>query len=286
MVEDNDDRASSALADLQAWYRAQCDGNWEEDCGVTILSLDNPGWSVTIDLDGTRLEDRAFVSVEEETSQADWIHCHVKDKRFFAACGPSNLARAIAIFIDWAKSTGDWLGRPQIAPAALFDQNADQVNWDALNQEAQQEQCQHEDCKRRRIQYSVFCRSHHYVQLHKKAPPPSVFQIWVYGSDTGVQEARAKILASVRETFGDEAVNPHSVNGTTILGIEWLKTRVELELIDEKGLFKLVPTKWEQRGQRDNTEFLMRLFFCDIVEPARDTTGSVAASVNIWTPSD
>jgi hypothetical protein len=29
---------------LQRWYTAQCDGGWEHHYGITIGTLDNPGW--------------------------------------------------------------------------------------------------------------------------------------------------------------------------------------------------------------------------------------------------
>ncbi|MGW1432997.1 Imm53 family immunity protein [Streptomyces sp. NPDC002431] len=41
---------------LQGWYSAQCDEDWEHEWGVRINTLDNPGWSVRIDLEDTDLE--------------------------------------------------------------------------------------------------------------------------------------------------------------------------------------------------------------------------------------
>ena len=38
---------SDELSWLQQWYSAHCDGEWEHGFGVTIATLDNPGWSVT-----------------------------------------------------------------------------------------------------------------------------------------------------------------------------------------------------------------------------------------------
>ena len=35
---------------LQAWYVSQCDGDWEHQNGISISTLDNPGWEVPIDL--------------------------------------------------------------------------------------------------------------------------------------------------------------------------------------------------------------------------------------------
>ena len=41
---------------LQDWYKNQCNDEWEHDYGITIGTLDNPGWDVKIDLIGTSLE--------------------------------------------------------------------------------------------------------------------------------------------------------------------------------------------------------------------------------------
>jgi hypothetical protein len=38
------------LAWLEQWYQEQCDGDWEHHCGVTIETLDNPGWLVQGDV--------------------------------------------------------------------------------------------------------------------------------------------------------------------------------------------------------------------------------------------
>jgi hypothetical protein len=40
----------STLARLEACYLRQCNGDWEHLYGITIETLDNAGWSVTIDL--------------------------------------------------------------------------------------------------------------------------------------------------------------------------------------------------------------------------------------------
>lgn len=49
--------AEHVLNWLQAWYADQCNEDWEHEWGVKIETLDNPGWSVSIDLEETDLED-------------------------------------------------------------------------------------------------------------------------------------------------------------------------------------------------------------------------------------
>jgi hypothetical protein len=45
---------------IQQWYKEQCDGDWEHSYGITIESLDNPGWLVKVDLENTKLEDETL----------------------------------------------------------------------------------------------------------------------------------------------------------------------------------------------------------------------------------
>ncbi|MDP8910052.1 MAG: immunity 53 family protein, partial [Chloroflexota bacterium] len=52
--------------------KAQCDGDWEHSYGVEICTLDNPGWSVKVDLQGTELKAGAFQRNEVHRSEDDW----------------------------------------------------------------------------------------------------------------------------------------------------------------------------------------------------------------------
>ncbi|MHC3815880.1 Imm53 family immunity protein [Streptomyces sp. DT9] len=49
---------------LQNWYAQQCDGDWEHEWGVKIATLDNPGWTIEIDLKETDLEEREYTLQE------------------------------------------------------------------------------------------------------------------------------------------------------------------------------------------------------------------------------
>lgn len=73
---------------LQSWYAENCNGNWEHSQGVNIQTLDNPGWSVVIDLRGTALEARDMPAHTYENDEHDWIFCKVEDGRFLAQGDP------------------------------------------------------------------------------------------------------------------------------------------------------------------------------------------------------
>jgi hypothetical protein len=89
---------------LQNWYEAQCDGDWEHQYGVEIGTLDNPGWTVKIDLTGTSLEDASFTTVDEaHRSEYDWMYCDVSDGCFQGAGGTHNLLEILGLFRSWAE---------------------------------------------------------------------------------------------------------------------------------------------------------------------------------------
>jgi hypothetical protein len=91
------------LKALQDWYFAQCDGSWEHQYGVTISTIDNPGWSLSIDLSCTSLSDKAFAEVNVTgDDSSDWYVCRVKEQVFEGHCGPKHLREVISIFIKWA----------------------------------------------------------------------------------------------------------------------------------------------------------------------------------------
>lgn len=92
---------------LQKWYQAHCDGNWEHGSGIHLGTIDNPGWSLTVNLQDTELEDRRFHKVHIERSEHDWIFCFVKDSKFEGVCGPANLPAVLKLFRDWAENCED-----------------------------------------------------------------------------------------------------------------------------------------------------------------------------------
>ena len=89
---------------LENWYKSQCDGDWEHMFGVKIDTLDNPGWTVKIDLEDTVLEDKPFDFYRKYVSEKDWIICQVKNCKFKAGGDPHKLGEIIRIFKEWVES--------------------------------------------------------------------------------------------------------------------------------------------------------------------------------------
>jgi hypothetical protein len=106
MVQDN-------FSWLTEWYLCQCDGDWEHQFGVRIDTLDNPGWSLTIDLERTSLESSLLdpvlhnVNPENELSGRDgnisWYVCKVENRQFISYGGPKDLVHLIETFRRFAE---------------------------------------------------------------------------------------------------------------------------------------------------------------------------------------
>ena len=95
---------SQDLEYLQRWYIDQCNGDWEHEYGIKIDTIDNPGWSLVIDLFDTSLEDKFFNRVRRDITENNWVHCWVSDSKFQGAGGPLNLVDLIRIFVKWVDS--------------------------------------------------------------------------------------------------------------------------------------------------------------------------------------
>lgn len=91
------------LAAVQAWYAAQCDGEWEHRYGVVIETLDNPGWSLKVDLVGTPLEGKNAELEAAERTESDWVHIWSDGQTFQGAGGSGNLSELLAAFSYFAK---------------------------------------------------------------------------------------------------------------------------------------------------------------------------------------
>ena len=100
----------NSLQELQDWYLSQCNEDWEHTYGVSIKTLDNPGWSLEVELTDTDLDAKEFkeqsygVGDDAKSSEDNWIICKVKENKFIGYGGPRKLEENISVFLGWAKS--------------------------------------------------------------------------------------------------------------------------------------------------------------------------------------
>ena len=97
------------LQRLQRWYHSQCNGVWEHSWGVKIDTLDNPGWSIEINLRDTTLAGMAFqehsygTGKNAESSGDGWLACKVEGDVFKGFGWPFKLQEMLEVFLEWAE---------------------------------------------------------------------------------------------------------------------------------------------------------------------------------------
>ena len=94
----------SIISWLTEWYNSNCNGDWEHCYGISIDTLDNPGWIVTIELHETALEESDFVNISIDNGEKDWLMCEVKDNIFFGRGDQFKLPNILEIFKSFAES--------------------------------------------------------------------------------------------------------------------------------------------------------------------------------------
>lgn len=94
---------------LQQFYFERCNNQWEHRYGVSIETLDNPGWLVTIDLRGTPMQGLALRELGEvgtinhsgANGPHDWLNCKFEDQQVVGAGGPLSLFLICDVFRNW-----------------------------------------------------------------------------------------------------------------------------------------------------------------------------------------
>lgn len=85
---------------LEEWFSAQCDEDWEHSYGLSIETIDNPGWHVEIDLLDTAWMDISIPFSRTERSDSDWIQIEVHEGKFIGSGGTRNLGEILRRFLS------------------------------------------------------------------------------------------------------------------------------------------------------------------------------------------
>lgn len=100
-------KPNESILKLQNWYVSNCDGDWEHSYGFKLETLDNPGWSITIDLEETHQENQPFterkINYEHET---EWLTVEKDGLKLKGACGPAKLDAMLAFVAEWLQPKG------------------------------------------------------------------------------------------------------------------------------------------------------------------------------------
>jgi len=104
-VEVNTLKIINTLKWLEQWYLSSCsESSWENVRVIQISTLDNPGWSVSIDLHGTPLESKFYKPIHADNGENDWLECRVQSAMFKGMGSPNRLEDILVEFKDWVLS--------------------------------------------------------------------------------------------------------------------------------------------------------------------------------------
>ena len=88
---------------LQDWYQSYCDGVYEPLYGISIVTLDNPGWNLKIYIVDTKLLGKKYELKSVEIDDLNWYRCWVEDGFFRGVGGVQNLVDIIRCFRQWVE---------------------------------------------------------------------------------------------------------------------------------------------------------------------------------------
>ena len=90
---------------LEQWYLQQCDGEWEQTFGITIGTLDKPGWQVRINLQGTAYDGLPNAVLKTmHHSETEWMECRIVAGTFQGSGGPLMLGPIVQLFRGWIEA--------------------------------------------------------------------------------------------------------------------------------------------------------------------------------------
>jgi hypothetical protein len=84
---------------LQEWFLCNCNGDWEHENGISVSTIDNPGWCIKIDLNGTPLENVSFEK-KMENNGGDWYDIKTDNNIFIGYCGYTKIEELVSIFYN------------------------------------------------------------------------------------------------------------------------------------------------------------------------------------------
>jgi len=83
---------------IQNWFIENCDGDWEHGTGIQIITLDNPGWEIEIDISKTSIANLEVPMVLNEISKNDWYGVKIEESKFYASGDSSKLVFLLDMF--------------------------------------------------------------------------------------------------------------------------------------------------------------------------------------------
>ena len=86
---------------LEKWYKSQCNNEWEHNFGIKIETIDNPGWTLSIDLEDTEHNLNMVNWSQFGDFDKRWVGFKIEKNVYYASSDPENLNTLIYIFKEF-----------------------------------------------------------------------------------------------------------------------------------------------------------------------------------------
>ncbi len=69
---------NTLLYTLNQWYKSKCNGIWEHSNGLTLETLDNPGWHLKI----TGEYQKQDINIQKDINESTWLFISANEFEF------------------------------------------------------------------------------------------------------------------------------------------------------------------------------------------------------------
>lgn len=106
---------------LMSWYNEQCNNVWDSSMGVTINTLDNPGWDIYIDVKNTSLNKHEILYTSDPWDEkGNWYGYSIREGIFNGYGDPDKLSILILSFKKlWDRFSGETISNESVARMTL-----------------------------------------------------------------------------------------------------------------------------------------------------------------------
>jgi hypothetical protein len=86
---------------LEDGYWHQRNENWKHEFRLSMDTLDNPDWKITIDLNNPDIINKIFETYKVERAKNNWCCCWIENLKFEGRGGAKNLREILEVFFSW-----------------------------------------------------------------------------------------------------------------------------------------------------------------------------------------
>jgi hypothetical protein len=89
---------------LMKWFNHMYSEDTEHNHAIIMETNQDPGWSISISIEDTWLEEESFEQINEYRNPSDWFQYSINKAHFVSQCSPRNLIKILSKFRNLVES--------------------------------------------------------------------------------------------------------------------------------------------------------------------------------------